>query len=161
MVCARSCRDEKKSLDNPLGWRFYAAIHWFDETKWSNFKYFNAQSDPLPTTHDRNLYWSQCWHGSWYFVPWHRGYLIAFEPVIRAQIVALGGPADWTLPYWNYFAAGQQAIPNGVRGVPQGPMAATIRCLRTYRYGRNSDGVVVIPLHDPDSGARHRPRRTR
>jgi hypothetical protein len=30
-----------------------------------------------------DAYWSECQHGSWYFLPWHRGYLIAFEAVVR------------------------------------------------------------------------------
>jgi tyrosinase len=29
-------------------------------------------------------------------------YLGFFEQIVRATVVKLGGPADWTLPYWNY-----------------------------------------------------------
>ena len=35
-------------------------------------------------------------------LPWHRGYLAAFEAIVRDAIVAAGGPDDWALPYWNY-----------------------------------------------------------
>src|SRR3954468_16068293 len=47
--------------------------------------------------------WNQCQHQGWYFVPWHRGYVFAFEAIIAKTIKDLGGPADWTLPYWNYL----------------------------------------------------------
>jgi len=33
----------------------------------------------MPSRADIKAYWSECQHGSWYFLPWHRGYLIAFE----------------------------------------------------------------------------------
>jgi tyrosinase len=138
---------KSKPLDNPLSWRFFAAIHGFDRTKWSKSEYFDADQDSLPTPADRDLYWWQCWHGSWYFVPWHRGYLIAFEQAIRAEIVALDGPADWTLPYWNYFASGQQAIPPAFASTTW-PDKGVNPLYETYRYGPNGDGVVVIPVDD-------------
>jgi tyrosinase len=136
---------KKRSLADPLGWRFFAAIHWFDPTLWGDFNYYDDKTDSLPSARDQALYWTQCWHGSWYFLPWHRGYLIAFEQVIRAEIVALGGPADWTLPYWNYFGAGQQEIPKAFAATTW-PDGDHNPLFETYRYGPNGDGVVVIPL---------------
>ncbi len=47
-------------------------------------------------------FWDQCQHQTWFFLPWHRGYITAFEAVIAATVADLGGPADWALPYWNY-----------------------------------------------------------
>jgi tyrosinase len=47
--------------------------------------------------------WNQCQHQSWYFPPWHRGYLLALEAQIRADVIHLGGPPTWALPYWNYL----------------------------------------------------------
>ena len=29
-------------------------------------------------------------------------YLYYFEKIVRAAVIATGGPADWALPYWNY-----------------------------------------------------------
>jgi tyrosinase len=51
--------------------------------------------------------WQECAHNHWFFLPWHRAYLLEFEAVVREHIVELGGPAEWGLPYWNYtdFAA--------------------------------------------------------
>ena len=47
-------------------------------------------------------FWNQCQHQSWYFLPWHRAYLAAFEEIVREAVVTAGGPDDWALPYWNY-----------------------------------------------------------
>jgi tyrosinase len=47
--------------------------------------------------------WQECAHNHWFFLPWHRAYLLEFEDVAREHIRQLGGPADdWALPYWNY-----------------------------------------------------------
>ena len=67
---------------DPRGWRFLAAIHGLADANG------NADtSDPL---------WCNCQHGSWFFFPWHRMYLLAFELIIQD---VLGDP-DWSLPYW-------------------------------------------------------------
>jgi tyrosinase len=136
----------KRPLDDPLSWRFFAAIHGFSPGKWANAGYYDKADDSLPASKTLSLYWGQCWHGSWYFLPWHRGYLMAFEQAIRAEIAALKGPDDWTLPYWNYFAKDQQAIPPAFASRTwhddDGPNPLYVAA----RYGVNSDGVVVIPL---------------
>jgi Common central domain of tyrosinase len=46
--------------------------------------------------------WDSCEHGSWHFLPWHRVYVHHFERIMRDEIVALGGPSGWALPFWNY-----------------------------------------------------------
>jgi len=56
----------------------------------------------LPFDPDVEGFWNQCQHGSWYFLPWHRAYLAAFEAIVLDAIVKKGGPSDWALPYWNY-----------------------------------------------------------
>ncbi|MEO1318005.1 MAG: tyrosinase family protein [Pseudomonadota bacterium] len=58
---------------------------------------------------------NQCQHAGWFFLPWHRGYLHAFEEILGAWITSQGGPPDWALPYWNYLNDGAA----GVRDVPQ------------------------------------------
>jgi tyrosinase len=138
---------KKRPLADPLSWRFFAAIHGFEPTKWGGFGYYDAKQDSPPTKTELDLYWWQCWHGSWYFLPWHRGYLIAFEQAIRAEIVALNGPAGWTLPYWNYFASGQQAIPPAFASTTW-PDGDDNPLHETYRYGPSGDGDVVIPVDD-------------
>jgi tyrosinase len=76
---------KKRSVSDPTSWKYQAAIH---ETSVS----------PNPD----KRFWSQCQHNSWYFLPWHRMYLFYFEQIIASTIVQLGGPKDWSLPYWNY-----------------------------------------------------------
>ena len=65
----------------------------------------------MPDAANVKRFWKQCQHGSWYFLPWHRGYLLAFEANIRAAVIKLGGPADWALPYWNYFKPNENKLP--------------------------------------------------
>ncbi|MET9203023.1 tyrosinase family protein [Gordonia sp. NPDC003585] len=138
----------ERPLDDPLSWRFFAAMHGFDPVKWQGFGYFDPQQDSLPSQSVQKDFWKQCWHGSWYFLPWHRGYLIAFEAAVRAEVIALGGPREWTLPYWNYFAMGEQAIPPAFASASW-PDGANNPLFVSARFGRNGDGVVVIPLDDP------------
>ncbi|KMN81475.1 tyrosinase [Chromobacterium alkanivorans] len=99
---ARAVREmQKRPIKEPTSWRYLAAIHGFDSQLWQQHGYLQA-GEALPSAADQNTYWRQCQHQSWYFMPWHRGYLAAFEAIVLAEIVKLGGPADWALPYWNY-----------------------------------------------------------
>ena len=92
--------DSMKQL--PIGdsssWRYQAAIHAYLRSE----DPFSSSEDRLPSLSHRRRFWNQCQHGSWYFLPWHRIYLGFFEQIVRSHVVALGGPDDWALPYWNY-----------------------------------------------------------
>src|SRR6185295_18468876 len=104
-------------LDNPNSWWFFGAIHgeyvnpnnpWYTTPPaFPDWSFIPAPpqvpTTPLPSQSLQDLYWDQCQHQSWYFTPWHRGYLIALEAQVRAAIVSLGGPSDFAMPYWNYF----------------------------------------------------------
>ena len=68
---------------DPLGWRFQAAIHGFSGI-------------PPSLTHPQ--LWSSCRHGSWFFLPWHRLYLLNFERIIQFHLE----DDTWSLPYWDY-----------------------------------------------------------
>lgn len=92
---------QKRPLAERTSWRFFAGIHDFDADMWRDFGYLD-DADTDPSEEDFAEFWEKCRHGEWYFLPWHRGYLAAFEQNVRAAVVALGGPADWALPYWNY-----------------------------------------------------------
>jgi tyrosinase len=39
-----------------------------------------------------------CPHGNWYFLPWHRAYLLMYERVVRQ----LTGQSDFALPFWDW-----------------------------------------------------------
>jgi tyrosinase len=71
-------------------------------------------SDPRNWTRFAEIHGSFCPHGNWYFLPWHRAYILAFERLCRE----LSGKPDFALPYWNWtvdrrfpaaFAAGTPA----------------------------------------------------
>ena len=134
-----------RKLAEPTSWRFYAAIHGFDRPLWQFFGYLKT-SDQMPTNADGRRFWRQCQHGSWYFLPWHRGYLLAFEANIRATVVALGGPEEWALPYWNYFKPNQFGLPPAFAS-PDWPDGTGDNPLFVpQRHGPNSDGNVFVPI---------------
>lgn len=113
---ARGVRAMKaRRLDQPTSWTFFAAIHGIRRWMW-DFYGFTAATDVAPGAADTATYLDQCQHQSWYFLPWHRGYLLALENVLRREIELLGGPHEiWALPYWNYFATGQNILPPAFR----------------------------------------------
>jgi tyrosinase len=79
--------------EDPSSYFFQAAMHW--TPRWQGL---------APPPFDAR--WNHCTHGPGeveaFFLPWHRAYIYWFEVIVRAHVAALNGPADWTLPYWNY-----------------------------------------------------------
>jgi tyrosinase len=72
-----------RAIAQPTSWDFYAAMHGFDARLWQRLGYLSPDDQP-PSAGLVGQFWAQCQHGSWYFLPWHRGYLLAFEANIRA-----------------------------------------------------------------------------
>ena len=106
---------KSRPLDDRTSWRFYAAIHDIWRELWE-FYNITQDTDAAASAGDTDTYLDQCQHQSWYFLPWHRGYLLAFESIIRHEIEQLGGPHEsWGLPYWNYFEADQNVLPPAFR----------------------------------------------
>jgi tyrosinase len=136
---------QARALAEPTAWRFYGGIHGFDPGIWQQLGYLGS-SEPLPSSPDQDRFWKQCQHGSWYFLPWHRGYLLAFEANIRAEVVKLGGPSDWALPYWNYFKDGQSNLPPAFASQDWPDGKGNNPLFIPQRYGPNNDGNVFIPL---------------
>jgi tyrosinase len=131
-----------RGLDKTTSWGFYGAIHGIDPPLWQQLGYFDP-SEPMPADPDVQRFWKQCQHGSWFFLPWHRGYLLAFEQNIRA---AAGAPADWCLPYWNYFKPNQSNLPPAFNS-PHWPDGNGDNPLFVpQRYGPNNDGNVFVPV---------------
>jgi tyrosinase len=94
-------------------WAYQAAIHDFlDDT---------PQTPPLPSSQHQATFWRQCQHSCWFFLPWHRMYLLHFERIVAKTIKDdLQGPANWALPYWNYSDStnpNAQVIPPAFREV--------------------------------------------
>jgi tyrosinase len=63
-----------KAASGNVSWANFAAIH-------GNASGFNL-----------------CPHGNWYFLPWHRAYLLSYERAVRQ----LTGNNDFALPYWDW-----------------------------------------------------------
>jgi len=88
---------------NPLSLGYQSQVHGtfaLDRSSW-------------PRHQGRKVLWRECAHDQWFFLPWHRAYLLQFEMVVRQHIEELDGPADtWALPYWNYsdFASDRRAL---------------------------------------------------
>lgn len=144
-----------KPLADPASWRSFAAIHGLSEPVWEHYGYLQP-GEARPAAADIARYWEQCQHGTWYFLPWHRGYLMGIEKAVRAAIDALPGdakPADWALPYWNYFKPGQNdlppefATPDWPDGTGDNPLFVS------QRWGPDSDGKVTILLDQIDLDA--------
>jgi tyrosinase len=101
---------QARQPSDPSSWWFFGAIHGVDIAFWRDFPAPpSIPTAPLPPPDVSKLYWDQCQHQSWFFPPWHRGYLLALEAHIRAAVIKLSGPDTWALPYWNYFGGGNQS----------------------------------------------------
>ena len=94
---------QKRKYSDPTSWWSLAAMHGIDEDVWRAFG-FIGDGVKLPTGPQIETLWDQCQHQTWFFLPWHRGYLAAFEAIVRDTVQKLGGPGDWSLPYWDYSA---------------------------------------------------------
>lgn len=147
------------ALDNPNSWWFFSAIHGQSITTATDTGVNDWAGIPappqvpigqLPSAALIAEYWDQCQHRTWYFPPWHRGYLIALEAQIRAAVVSLGGPSDWALPYWNYLgpdtqyeippAFTKQTLPDNT------PNPLFVKS----RHGPNFDDVIFVEIGFPN-----------
>lgn len=138
-------RAVREMWDRPIAdstsWRYQAAIHEYVREG----DPLATASDKLPKTAEQKRYWNQCQHNSWYFLPWHRWYLLYFEAIVAATVVELGGPADWSLPYWNYSDDSNpdaRRLPPAFRAqtLPDGtPNALRVNIVRA----RGNNGAIV------------------
>jgi tyrosinase len=92
---------KQRPINDPTSWWFLAAIHGIDTGLWKQYGYLTS-GEQLPSQSVQDTYWNQCQHRSWYFLPWHRGYIASLESIVRDAIIKAGGPEDWAVPYWNY-----------------------------------------------------------
>ncbi|WP_340066599.1 tyrosinase family protein [Ascidiimonas aurantiaca] len=149
---------QSRQLNDQNSWWFFAAIHG-EEIEESTFPGWgeippppNVPTSPVPPRSVQDTFWNQCQHQSWYFPPWHRGYLIALEDQIRSVVISLGGPADWALPYWNYLGSGNQYKMPPAFAEKTLPDGSANPLYVTARYGPDGDGNIFIKI-PPISGA--------
>lgn len=141
---------QSRALDDPSSWWFFAAIHGEGVTQSAELTWDKipgppqVPTKPVPIKSVCEKYWNQCQHISWYFAPWHRGYLLALEAHIRAAVVSLGGPSSWALPYWNYFGSGDQYKMPPAFAQKTLPSRKLNPLFVTARYGLMGDGEVFV-----------------
>ena len=165
---------KEKPISDPTSWWFYAAIHGqyiiptietTAEFIEGRFQWKDIPGVPVPKKEDGTVdisklpsqkhiddFWDQCQHATWFFLPWHRGYLAALEHIMRDIIVnELDGPANWALPYWNYLPTSKKEsetyktyIPDAFTQLylPDGKTPNPLYIVQ--RYGPDSDGNIYI-----------------
>ena len=142
---ARGVREmQTRPANDPRSWAYQAAIHDF-------LNGVTPATPPLPSTAERATFWRQCQHFCWFFLPWHRMYLLHFERIVTGAIVQVGGPPNWALPYWNYSDAGNpnaRRLPPAFREMtlPDG----SANPLRIDDRDAGNDGALVGEPEDVD-----------
>ncbi len=69
-----------KPDSDPFSWVSVASYHGFYDPNTGNGDY------------------KYCPHGDWYFLPWHRAYVVMYEKLVRS----LTGNASFAMPYWDW-----------------------------------------------------------
>ena len=69
---------------DPRSWDYQPAIH---------RAYLTKRPSGAP--------WGTGQNATWFFLPWHRMYLFAFENIVRS-LLPEAERADWALPFWDY-----------------------------------------------------------
>lgn len=147
---------KRRPINDPTSWRYQAAIHDYIRTQ----DPLASTADRLPSAADQRRFWKQCQHNSWFFLPWHRMYLGYFEQIVAATVSRLGGPAGWTLPYWNYSDASNgnaRRLPPAFRALrtPDGvdnPLRVAARNPEANRgdvVAADEDVDLTVCLRDP------------
>lgn len=74
-------------------------------------------NDPRGWAVQAGLHTYRCQHGNWWFFPWHRAYLYAFERMIQDAV----GDPTFALPYWDWTDSNQLTLPAAFRD-PNSPL---------------------------------------
>lgn len=95
------------AANDPIMETYRAAISAMKALPASDRRNWNAQAQ---------VHFDHCPHGNWYFLPWHRAYLLYFEQICRQ----LTGENGFALPYWNWTC--QRQIPVAFLGDASNPL---------------------------------------
>ena len=100
-------------------------------------------SDLRNWTKQAQVHFDWCPHGNWYFLPWHRAYLVAFERICRR----LSKNPRFALPYWDWTTTRQLpaafTAPTHL-GQPNALYNATRTISPTFSLPDNMVGTGVI-----------------
>lgn len=110
-------------------WRKNFAVSWAFQ---ANIHGYNASEE-------RQVYrgWGSCQHGSWWFLPWHRGYLLYFERILRVY----SGDPNLTLPYWDWTNPDQRSLPARFLD-PRSPLYEINRSFGANNGGELSESAI-------------------
>jgi tyrosinase len=133
-----------RPITDHTSWRFQAAIHRFN-----SLTPLQVPGETLPSNLIRAKYWSKCEHGTWFFLPWHRMYLYYFEQIVAAEVVKLGGPSGWTLPYWNY----SENIDSRLLPAPFREPTLSDGTVREPTLSDGTDNALCIDERTPDANS--------
>lgn len=78
-------------------------------------------SNPISWVAQANIHFNKCPHGCWFFLPWHRAYLLYFERICRK----VTGDSSFALPYWNWTTS--PSIPSHFWGGTSNPLFDSTR----------------------------------
>jgi tyrosinase len=132
---------QQRAFNDRTSWTYLAAIHGLNLGGWIGAGIL-PPAPPMPPQPEQATVWNQCQHSGWYFLPWHRGYVAAFESIVAATVAQLGGPKDWALPYWNYLGSSPTA-----RNYPQAFVDSTTPdgVANPLRIAQRGPGTVLGP----------------
>jgi tyrosinase len=140
---------QAKPITEPTSWRYQAAVHEYDPAG----DPLTTPGEVLPPGAEQDRFWTQCQHGTWFFLPWHRMYLHHFEEMVAAEVARLGGPSDWGLPYWNYSEPGQARLVPPAFRAPTLPGGEPNALFVEARDPRCNAGEPFADDRDVDLGA--------
>jgi tyrosinase len=140
-----------RAAGDPTSWTFQWYTHWVPgpnpDNKTKDEMIAKLRPDQRPAA---NAMWNTCQgHGDRemrkatlrFFLPWHRMQVYYFEQIVRDAC----GDDSFTLPYWDYLAEGQKAIPPEFRD-PKSPLYFANRRPETASWGPavNDGGSVPV-----------------
>ena len=109
-----------------------------DKTSWAYWANIHGVTGP-----SNDPQWNQCRHAQWWFVAWHRAYVLELEHQLQAAI----GDKNFRLPYWDYLDAGQRKIPPAFR--------KTTSSLFEANRGSNEVGFEISDLKKTFSATKY------
>lgn len=93
--------------------------------------------NPLSWTRQAQIHFNFCPHRNWFFLPWHRAYLVAFERICRQ----LSKDPNFALPYWDWTANPQ--LPAAFATSEHNPLFHA-RSSQTHTMPPSNTGPTVI-----------------